>query len=251
MSEDCVTSLTARLTALTKRYLTGDVAALYLRGSVARNEQITGLSDIDFFIVTRKGLLENYYSKTHFDKKLKPISDEIHSNWAQLNPSIRIISLSNLYKNNTASFLTGIDASLLFGTDVLRKISIPSISELSKFGIEELDRFLNYWINETMGRKIRNISEEISFHQNVVLKLAQMALLSKRILEIRKQKVANAFFREFSDFKLAYIVNQAQNLRLTWPDHPKEINLNNFIHNATIFPLTLQKYLSETNSKLN
>lgn len=244
MSNDSLTSLTTRFTTLTKRHLLGEVVALYLRGSAARNEQINGLSDVDFYMVVQDGLLEDDHSKNHFYEKLKLISDQIFFKWAQLNPSVRTVSLSNLFTNRTASFITGIDAQLLLGTDILGKIPLPPSKELSDFGEQETDRFLNYWVERSMEGKSNNLLDEVAYQQNVVLKLAQMALLSKGIIKIRKQDVADSFIREFPGFSLAEIVNHAKTIRLEWPNIPKEISLKDFIRDATIFPQTVKNHLS-------
>ena len=244
MSDDHLNPLVTRFTTLAQRHLSPQVVALYLRGSAARGDSVPGLSDIDFFIVVRDGVLGNVFSRELFHSKLNPIVEDMSRRWSREVPSFRVVPLSHLSTNPVGSFLTGIDARLLLGSDILGQITPPSPSDLSRFGCVEFDRFSSYWAGRAdEGRVLANLSEEAVYQQYVVLKLAQTALLSQGILKVRKQEVADAFSKEFPDFSLAYIVDQAQRQRLTWPT-PKKEEKGSFVHEATLFPQALREHLS-------
>jgi len=244
MSSHHLNPLVTRLTTLIQRHLSDEVIALYLRGSGARDDWVPGLSDIDFFMVVRDGILEDIPSRELFERTLNPIVSDTDQRWPRETPSLRVVPLSHLSTNPVGSFLTGIDAQLLLGSDVLGQVPKPSLSDFSRFGVMEFDRFSSYWARGAdEGRVSRNLSEEAAYQQYVVLKLAQTALLSRRILEVRKQEIADAFMKEFPDFSLAHIVDQAQHLRLTWPK-PGEEEVRSFVREATLFPRALRKYLS-------
>ena len=236
--------LLTRFTTLVQRHLSHEVVALYLRGSAARGDSVPGLSDIDFFVVVRDGVLGNVLSRESFYSSLNPIVEDVSRRWPREAPSFRVVPLSHLSTNPVGSFLTGIDAQLLLGSDVLGRIPLPSPSNLSRFGSAEFDRFSSYWARRAdEGRILGNLSEEAAYQQYVVLKLAQTALLSKGILKVRKQEVADAFTKEFPDFDLAYIVDQAQRLRLSWAT-PRREEMRSFTREATLFPQALRKHLS-------
>ncbi|MCJ7632777.1 hypothetical protein MUP77_10360, partial [Candidatus Bathyarchaeota archaeon] len=181
--------------------------------------------------------------RERFYNKLIPLVEYINQRWADEKISLKIVPLSYLSTNNVGSFLTGINARLLIGTDVLGKFPQPLSWDISRFGIRELDRFLNYWTNSSFRRKSGNILDEVIYQQEVVLKLAQTALLSKGILEARKNEAANAFLKEFPNFRLAHIVDQAQHLRSMWPRTASNMNLKNFVDEARQFPQALRDYL--------
>lgn len=236
--------LVMRFTTLAQRHLSHEVVALYLRGSASRGDSVPGLSDIDFFIVVRDGVLGNVFSRELFHSRLNPIVEDTRRRWPREASSFRVVPLSHLFTNPVGSFLTGIDARLLLGSNVLGRIPLPSPSDLSRFGCAEFDRFSSYWARRAdEGRILGELSEEAAYQQYVVLKLAQTALLSKGILKVRKQEVADAFAKEFPDFDLTHIVDQAQRLRLTWPT-PRKEEMGSFVHEATLFPHTLREHLS-------
>jgi len=133
--------LVTRFTTLTQRHLSDEVVALYLRGSAARDDWVPGLSDVDFFIVVRDGTLENASSRRLFHSNLNPIVEDVNRRWPGETPSLRVVPLSHVSTNPIGSFLTGINAQLLLGSDVLAQVSRPSPLDLSRFGDVEFGRF--------------------------------------------------------------------------------------------------------------
>ncbi|MCJ7635157.1 hypothetical protein MUP77_22540, partial [Candidatus Bathyarchaeota archaeon] len=167
MSKNYGTSMTTRFGTLVKKNIADDVVALYLRGSAARDDQVIGLSDVDFYMVVRDELLGNVPLRERFYNKLSPLVEYMNQRWANEKLSLRIVPLSYLRTNNVGSFLTGINARLLIGTDVLGKFPQPLSWDISRFGIRELDRFLKYWSNSSYRRKSGNILDEVVYQQEI------------------------------------------------------------------------------------
>jgi hypothetical protein len=236
--------LVARFTTLAQRHLSEQVVALYLRGSAARDEWVPGLSDIDLYMVVRDDTLGDTFSRELFQRNLNTIVSETSRRWPRETPSIRVVPLSHLSTNPVGSFLTGVDAQLLLGSDVLGRIPKPNPSDLSRFGVEEFERFSSYWARRAdKGSFSGTPFEEAAYQQYVVLKLAQTALLAKGVLEVRKEEIADAFTKQFSTFSLSSIVDQAQRLRLAWPK-PSRGEMRSFVREATPFPQALRNHLS-------
>jgi predicted nucleotidyltransferase len=242
---DRVNTLETRFTSLIQRHLSNEVLALYLRGSAARDDWVPGLSDVDFYMIVRDGIFENLSSKESFYGELNLILEEIGRRWSKENPSLRVVPLSRLSTNPIGSYLTGIDARLLLGSDVLWQVPKPSSLDISRFGSAEFNRFYSFWTREFDPDRVSDTLLEAAHQQQVVLKLAQTALLSRGVSALRKQEVADAFMREFQSFNLAHVVDQAQRFRLLWPK-PRNEDLRSFVNEAKLFPQALKRHLSAT-----
>lgn len=204
---------------------------------------VPGLSDTDFYMLVRDEVLGDIPSRVLFERNLNYIVEDVSQRWPKNIPSIRVVPLEQLSTNPVGSFLTGVDARLLLGPEVLGRVSPPSSSDLSRFGATEFDRFSSYWERRTdEGRVSSNLPQEAAYQQYVVLKLAQTALLTRRILKVRKQEIADSFTNEFTDFSLAHIIDQAQRMRVTWP-RPFREDMRSFVSEAVLFPKALRSYL--------
>jgi predicted nucleotidyltransferase len=243
MSSHDPDNLIRRFATLAKRHILTDVEAVYLRGSAARGDWVSGLSDVDFFIVAPDMVLEDIRARELLHRKLDFMRGEIIARWPKENPSMHVVSLSSISSNTEASYLTRLDAQLLLGSDVLEEVPQPSASNLMRFGAMELDRFSDYWSKRARtGNQERRLLSRAAYEEYVVLKLAQMALLAKGVSKTRKQEISESFAVEFPDTRLAGTVEMAEQLRRAWHDPPKK-PMSSFVSDAALFPTTLRRSL--------
>jgi predicted nucleotidyltransferase len=241
MSSHDPDNLIRRFATLAKRHIITDVEAVYLRGSAARGDWVSGLSDVDFFIVAPDRVLEDTRARELLHRKLDFMRGEIIARWPRENPSMHVVSLSSISSNTEASYLTRLDAQLLLGSDVLEGVPRPSQSNLMRFGAVELDRFSNYWSKRARtGYREENLLAGAAYEEYVVLKLAQMALLAKGVSKTRKEEISESFAVEFPDPRLAGIVDTAEQLRRAWYDPPKK-PMSSFVRDAALFPKALRR----------
>jgi hypothetical protein len=234
-------SLIRRFATLANRHIVADVEAVYLRGSAARGDWVSGLSDVDFYIVAPDGVLGDIHSRERLHRKLEFMREEIITRWPREHPSIHVVSLSSISSNTEASYLTRLDAQLLLGSDVLAEIPRPSQSNLMRFGVTELDRFSDYWSKRARsGNKEENLLGGAAYEEYVVLKLAQMALLAKGVSKTRKDEITESFSAQFPDTRLARTVEMAEQLRRAWHDPPKK-PMSSFVSDAALFPKAMRR----------
>jgi hypothetical protein len=219
--------------------LGGDVLALYLRGSAARGEWVPGLSDVDFYMVVKNEVFYDNAARTALRRRVESILEAHKPSWAV--SSCKVVPESSIKNNPVGALLTGMDARLILGQDLLREAQKPTIEDLRSFGVNYALSLCNHW-----KLAPKTSLELAAWAQHMVLKLAQAALLTRGVVKLRKIEVVDDFLKYYGKYPLASVVEWAWETRSLWSrsiNRPKVIALPQAFYS---FPSILREYLPKS-----
>ncbi len=220
-----------------RRHWGKDISALYLRGSAARDDWVFGLSDVDLYLVVKDNSLA---TQDVNNPKLETILQSVP---IEPKVSCKVVTESDLRQNRVGSYLTRLDSRLVFGDAVLEGLQAPTLDELRLFGRRYSEYLDRYW-KGIKDQKCSSLEEEVRRVDYMILKSAQSVLMTRGIVALQKDEVANMFQREFGDLPLAHVVGKARDIRSSWPEpmgHPHELSL--FCREADSFLSSTERYL--------
>ncbi|MEM2094481.1 MAG: nucleotidyltransferase domain-containing protein [Candidatus Bathyarchaeia archaeon] len=235
-SANAIEPLVLYASRLVDGYLGSGLTALYLRGSAARDDWVPAFSDIDLYVVVKDELS---YQRLALESELR---QAMQLAFPKQQVSCRVVTEMNVYSDRVGSYLTGLGSKLISGKSILEEQKAPTSIELQVFGQRYLRNLNQFW------RKLRfqrnTLEDDTRRLAQLVLKSAQSILLANGNLVLKKEKAAELFVKRFANCPLAYVVEKANEIRLSWPQptkHPEE--LSTFCIDAVSFLSGLESYL--------
>ncbi len=215
---------------------------MYLRGSAAREDWIPGLSDVDFYIVVKDDLQHARTTiRLEFDRAMQSL-------FLEPQVSCRVVTESEVRTNHVASCLSGLEAKLLSGDSILEAQQKPDSSELQAYGRYYLSYLNQYWAK--VRSQMNTFEGDVRRLDYLVLKSAQSILMANGAVALRKDEAAKLFLHRFGDHPFAHVVEEAREIRSSWPEpakHPQKLAL--FRKDATFFLSGLGNYLKASQTR--